>query len=314
MHIIFFPDTLEYLQKGGRIGRAAAIAGSILSLKPLMRLDEGAVVPHERTRTRSKAIDGLVKFARDFPHIRQVGVLQIGEADVAALLERLGTVYPREQIVVTEASPVHRGASRAGLARGGDRRERGDPLAGPRLTRKVCPRRRTPLQTMIAGVGKVLADEARQGYQNRAARGGIGSFTRAGLAPLRGSLPDPCGGRHIGADHGVAGRLRGPLAAGARPDPRHRAQRIAGSLSARPRSRRERSHRAAALHRPRPANRRPKPAPKAAPKAAAAKPKEAAAPSRPRAAAKMKAIASGAATPPKTVGPRIGGDRAVGSG
>ncbi len=106
MHIIFFPDTLEYLQKGGRIGRAAAITGSILSLKPLMRLDEGAVVPHERTRTRSKAIDGLVKFARDFPHIRQVGALQIGDADVETLLERLGTVYPREQIVVTEASPV----------------------------------------------------------------------------------------------------------------------------------------------------------------------------------------------------------------
>ena len=106
MHIIFFPDTLEYLQKGGRIGRAAAITGSILSLKPLMRLDEGAVVPHERTRTRSKAIDGLVKFARDFPHIRQFGALQIGDADIATLLERLGTVYPREQIIVTEASPV----------------------------------------------------------------------------------------------------------------------------------------------------------------------------------------------------------------
>jgi len=106
MHIIFFPDTLEYLQKGGRIGRAAAIAGSILSLKPLMRLDEGAVVPHERTRTRSKAIDGLVKFARDFPHIRQLGALQIGDGDIDTLLERLGTVYPRDQIVVTGVSPV----------------------------------------------------------------------------------------------------------------------------------------------------------------------------------------------------------------
>jgi len=106
IHIIFFPDTLEYLQKGGRIGRAAAIAGSILSLKPLMRLDEGVVVPHERTRTRSKAIDGLVKFARDFPHIRQLGALQIGDADIATLLDRLGGVYPRDRIVVTEVSPV----------------------------------------------------------------------------------------------------------------------------------------------------------------------------------------------------------------
>ena len=109
IQIIFFPDTLEYLQKGGRIGRAAAIAGSILSLKPLMRLDEGVVVPHERTRTRSKAIDGLVKFAKDFPHIRQMGALQIGEADITTLLDRLNAAipsYPRERIVTTEISPV----------------------------------------------------------------------------------------------------------------------------------------------------------------------------------------------------------------
>lgn len=109
IHIIFFADTLEYLQKGGRIGRAAAIAGSILSLKPLMRLDEGVVVPHERTRTRSKAIDGLVRFAKDFPHIRQLGALQIGEADIDTLLDRLSAEipsYPRDRIVMTEISPV----------------------------------------------------------------------------------------------------------------------------------------------------------------------------------------------------------------
>ncbi len=106
IHIIFFADTLEYLQKGGRIGRAAAIVGSILSLKPLLRLDEGVVVPHERTRTRSKAIDGLVRFVGDFPHIRQLGALKSGDADIDTLLDRLAPRFPRERIVVTEVSPV----------------------------------------------------------------------------------------------------------------------------------------------------------------------------------------------------------------
>lgn len=109
IQIIFFADTLEYLQKGGRIGRAAAIAGSILSLKPLMRLDEGVVVPHERTRTRSKAIDGLVRFAKDFPHVRQMGALQVGEGDIDILMDRLTAEirgYPRDKIVVTQISPV----------------------------------------------------------------------------------------------------------------------------------------------------------------------------------------------------------------
>lgn len=105
-HIIFFPDTLEYLQKGGRIGRAAMIAGSLLSLKPLMRVDEGQVVPHERTRTRSRAIDGVVKFVSDFPHLRQLSVLRTGNADLEPLLTRLEPVFPRERILVTECSPV----------------------------------------------------------------------------------------------------------------------------------------------------------------------------------------------------------------
>ena len=109
IQIIFFPDTLEYLQKGGRIGRAAAIAGSILALKPLMRLDEGAVVPHERTRTRSKAIEGLVRFAKDFPHIRQMGALRSGDADIDALLDRLAAEIPsvpRDRVILAELSPV----------------------------------------------------------------------------------------------------------------------------------------------------------------------------------------------------------------
>jgi DegV family protein with EDD domain len=109
IQIIFFADTLEYLQKGGRIGRAAAIIGSIISLKPLLRLDEGAVVPHERTRTRSKAIEGLVRFAKDFPHIRQMGALRSGDADINVLLDRLSAEIPsipRDRIVVAELSPV----------------------------------------------------------------------------------------------------------------------------------------------------------------------------------------------------------------
>ena len=106
IHIIFFADTLEYLQRGGRIGRAAALAGSILSLKPLMRVDEGVVVPYERTRTRSKAIDGLVKFAADFPHIRQLAALEIGEGALETLLDRLAGVFPRERILVNKGSPV----------------------------------------------------------------------------------------------------------------------------------------------------------------------------------------------------------------
>jgi fatty acid-binding protein DegV len=66
-------------------------------------------VPHERTRTRSKAIEGLVRFAKDFPHIRQMGALRSGDADINALLDRLTAEIPsipRNRVILTELSPV----------------------------------------------------------------------------------------------------------------------------------------------------------------------------------------------------------------
>jgi len=56
MEIIIVVDTLEYLQKGGRIGGAAAFLGTLLSLKPLLEIRDGRVEPLERVRTRRKAV------------------------------------------------------------------------------------------------------------------------------------------------------------------------------------------------------------------------------------------------------------------
>ena len=54
--IIFTIDTLEYLQKGGRIGRAAALAGNLLNIKPILLLKNGVLEPHSKTRGRKKAM------------------------------------------------------------------------------------------------------------------------------------------------------------------------------------------------------------------------------------------------------------------
>ncbi|MGQ9628745.1 MAG: DegV family protein [bacterium] len=58
--IFFIVDTLEYLQKGGRIGKAQAFLGTILNFKPILGLEDGVVVPVERERGRKKAIRRLV--------------------------------------------------------------------------------------------------------------------------------------------------------------------------------------------------------------------------------------------------------------
>jgi DegV family protein with EDD domain len=68
IHILFAVDTLEYIQRGGRIGRAAAFAGTLLRFKPLLGIREGEVHPVSRVRTKRKALEALLdQLARDVP-------------------------------------------------------------------------------------------------------------------------------------------------------------------------------------------------------------------------------------------------------
>jgi DegV family protein with EDD domain len=57
-HVVFFVDSMEYLESSGRLTIAGSVLGSMQRIKPLMILDEGEIVPYERTRTRAKAIEG----------------------------------------------------------------------------------------------------------------------------------------------------------------------------------------------------------------------------------------------------------------
>jgi DegV family protein with EDD domain len=68
---LFYVDTLEYLRRGGRIGAAAALLGGALSVKPLLRIEDGRVVNLDRVRTSARALsrmeDLIVEAAGDRP-------------------------------------------------------------------------------------------------------------------------------------------------------------------------------------------------------------------------------------------------------
>lgn len=117
---LFFVETLEHLRRGGRIGKAAQLLGSLLQLKPLLRIDEGQVVPFERSRTRSRAIGSLKQFAENLASIDQIVVLYNTTPDDAATLARdLETALGIAQIDVRQISPVlgtHVGPDVLGLA------------------------------------------------------------------------------------------------------------------------------------------------------------------------------------------------------
>lgn len=106
-HIVFFVETLEHLRRGGRIGKAAQLLGSMLQLRPLLRVEGGQVVPFERTRTRSRAISALVDFARDLHSVESLAVLYNSTPEEANLLaERLAEVPATSQIPIVPFGPV----------------------------------------------------------------------------------------------------------------------------------------------------------------------------------------------------------------
>lgn len=100
-------DTLEYLQKGGRIGRARSFLGSVLSIKPILRVEDGEVAPFERVRTRAKATERLFEIASAMGRSKQMFVACSGSDEEArALLERLRPVLPHTDLVLGHLGPV----------------------------------------------------------------------------------------------------------------------------------------------------------------------------------------------------------------
>jgi DegV family protein with EDD domain len=105
-HVIFFVDTIELLEKGGRLSVGAAVLSSMQRTKPLLILDEGEIQAYERTRTRAKAIEGLFTFIEDFPNVQEVIALYATTPeDIDKLLEKVEIIFPRERVQVAQFGP-----------------------------------------------------------------------------------------------------------------------------------------------------------------------------------------------------------------
>ncbi len=119
-HVVFFVDTMEYLERSKRLTLAASVLGSMQRIKPLMILDEGDIVPYERTRTRAKAIEGLYTFIEDFPKVQEVVALYTNTPeDVEKLLEKVEPIFPPKKVQVIQFSPsiaLHLGPGAMGVA------------------------------------------------------------------------------------------------------------------------------------------------------------------------------------------------------
>jgi DegV family protein with EDD domain len=115
--IFFLVDTLEYLQKGGRIGGAKALLGEMLQIKPILCLENGQVEPFEQQRTKRRALARLLEIVeKQCPSgpnshlcVMQAGAVQEAEVLAAELRSRMDLsyipIYELPPAIVTHGGP-----------------------------------------------------------------------------------------------------------------------------------------------------------------------------------------------------------------
>ena len=117
MRVYFMVATLEHLRRGGRIGRASALLGSVLQVKPVLTLADGEVTPLERVRTHERALGRVIELANELPgRVAAFVGHAAAEEDALRIAEAL---EPRaETLIVAPLGPVvgaHAGPGTVGV-------------------------------------------------------------------------------------------------------------------------------------------------------------------------------------------------------
>lgn len=100
-------DTLTYLQRGGRIGRAQALLGSVLGFKPVLTVTDGEVAPQARPRSRKQGLDVIVELLQAKLPLRRLAAFHCGAPELLPLLEkRLRAALPDVEIQTGQVGPV----------------------------------------------------------------------------------------------------------------------------------------------------------------------------------------------------------------
>jgi DegV family protein with EDD domain len=106
-HIVIYLETLKYLAKGGRIGKAQGLLGPLLSIKPILTMKDGEIAPMTRVRSRTAGMEYINKFVSDFSGIEKLAVEHCTTPDYAdELASNLSSFVLEENIYRSTVSPV----------------------------------------------------------------------------------------------------------------------------------------------------------------------------------------------------------------
>ena len=106
-HSYVLVDTLEFLQKGGRIGKAAAFVGGMLKVKPILTVREGEVHPVERPRSRERGKTRLIELVRNLGPVRRINIsYSTDRVQALAVRADLAEMVDPEHLVESRFGPV----------------------------------------------------------------------------------------------------------------------------------------------------------------------------------------------------------------
>ena len=120
---VFVVETLEYLHRGGRIGGAQRLLGSVLAMKPLLQLKDGKVMPLESVRTKRKAVNRMLAIAaedvKNKENIRAGVIHASAEGEADQIRQQIADTLNPGELLQNELSPVigtHVGPGTVGMA------------------------------------------------------------------------------------------------------------------------------------------------------------------------------------------------------
>jgi DegV family protein with EDD domain len=108
IYLVFYVETMDYLERSGRIGKAQAILGSMLNIKPILFMEDGDIIPLEKVRTTEKAIEKLFEFVAEFDNLEQTAIIQCSKhpnRDARMLQERLAQSFPALDFPIIQYGP-----------------------------------------------------------------------------------------------------------------------------------------------------------------------------------------------------------------
>lgn len=111
IHFLALFDSIKYIAKGGRIGKAKGMAGTLLNIKPLLSMKDGVVIPVKMARSVSKGIGELYNYMADAlkekGNVRELAIMyNTSMQEAKALRERIAPLFPVEQIIMGQIGPI----------------------------------------------------------------------------------------------------------------------------------------------------------------------------------------------------------------